>query len=244
MSYPSHVDNVRNNMDEVESILGIRKRIIPHDIDYKHELEVLNKSALVLLVACFESYLEDLAEAAFDIMIENAQTPDVFPGKVLSIAVAPLTEKSSWPGVWKLAGEGWREILIQHKILVLKKHTGAFNSPKSHKIDDLFNSLIGIKSLTGSWHWNGMSTRRAVEKLDDLVSIRGDLAHRLSSSKRIYKKDIVSGIAFIKYLIVLSHNHVNKYLAERTGQEPWIYYKQKNVGVIKKAKKAKPVGGR
>jgi len=52
----------------------------------RHNLEILNRSALVLLVACLEAFVEDLASHAFDWMLANASEATLIPGRVLTLA--------------------------------------------------------------------------------------------------------------------------------------------------------------
>jgi hypothetical protein len=171
----------------------------------------------VLLVACWEAYIEDLASLAFEILLENAQTPDVFPNKVLVKASKPLRESQDETEVWKLAGQGWRETLRTQEKKILAKYVDNLNTPKPEQIDFLFETLIGLRTLSRHWSWRGMSSDRAKAKLLQLVELRGQIAHRVTSSESVHKADVNSYLEHIQYLAAVSSNVVLRHLMNRTG---------------------------
>jgi len=68
------IQRFEGNVGEVKRILEIHREIAGKAPGRKRDVEVLNKSAVVLLVACWEAFIEDLAEAAFDFLLANAKT--------------------------------------------------------------------------------------------------------------------------------------------------------------------------
>ena len=62
--------------------MEIHTKIAGPTVGAKHNVEVLNKSAIVLLVACWEAYVEDLAGVSFRLLLRRAKRPDAFPSKV------------------------------------------------------------------------------------------------------------------------------------------------------------------
>lgn len=78
---PKHMETLWENLGEVSRLYEIHTQISGHGPGYKHDVQVLNKSAVVLLVACWEAFIEDLALSAFDEMLEKAVEPDIFPPK-------------------------------------------------------------------------------------------------------------------------------------------------------------------
>lgn len=188
---------------------------------YKHNVAVLNKSAIVLLVACWECFIEDLAESAFSILLRRAIKHDIFSAKVLIEASKPLKESKDDREVWQLAGDGWRGVLKNHKATLFARYTGKLNTPRPEQVDVLYESLLGIKSVSSNWHWKGISAQDTVTKLNELIDLRGTIAHRVATSRRVHKRDVLDYIDFVNRIAIETSNSVRKLIIEKTNKEPW-----------------------
>lgn len=73
LAFPPHLQTLQDNMSAVERLAKIHEEIAEPTVGRKAGVEVLNKSAIVLLVACWESYVEELAETAFEILLDRAK---------------------------------------------------------------------------------------------------------------------------------------------------------------------------
>jgi len=160
MAEPPHVENYRSNHAEVIRLIEIHTQLGGATPGRKHKMEVLNKSGIVLLVACWEAYVEDLVATAFDRMLTAATSPNVFPDSVLTLSTKELKKSLDDREIWKLSGDGWKSVLKTHRDHVFKRHVGNFNTPKADQIDGLFLSLLGLKTLSNGWKWQGMGVRR------------------------------------------------------------------------------------
>src|SRR4030095_2966986 len=178
--FPEHLDNLLRTVADVERLVEIHEKLAGRSPARKHDVEVLNKSGVVLLVACWESFVEDLAIQAFDFLIEEAEKPSKFPRKVLALAVKSLREDPDHTRVWQLAGKGWQTVLRNHRNDVLIRFTGSFNTPRPDKVDELFESVIGLRVASRGWAWKGTTRDRVCGKLNKLIDLRGEIAHRVS----------------------------------------------------------------
>jgi len=221
---PQHVINIRENIEEVERLFDIPTQISGKGPGYKHDVQVLNKSALVLLVACWESYIEDLAQLAFETMLKNAESPNIFPKKVLTLASKKLKDDPNETKIWDLAGDNWKNVLSNHKSDILKKYVTSLNTPRPEQINSLFKCLIGMNNISSFWYWRGMSNENARRKLSSMVTLRGSIAHRVATSKSVTKKYVSDHSEFIKRLVIISNNRVVTYLEKQIGKEPWDHY--------------------
>ena len=171
MLTPAHLSNLESNLSQVIILLEIPKTISKMrarlNIHKRSRWEVLNKSAIVLLVACWESFIKDLASPAFDIMLNNASDPSVFPNKVLTLASRELRDGNDERRVWELAGSGWLDVLNQHRKKIINQYVGKFNTPKPEMIDELFMSLLGIKSISKNWTSQNISAETMSLKLNE-----------------------------------------------------------------------------
>jgi hypothetical protein len=224
--FPPHISQFLENIAEVEKLLDIHAQLGGAGPGRKRDVEVLNKSAIVLVVACWEALVEDLASLALDFMIDNAKDYKAFPPSVLD----RVGSKYSGPNAWTLAGDGWKKALRDSYTEILAKTTGILNTPRAPQVDDLFQKSVGLKSVSACWYWKGRSKAKAIAALDDLVTLRGSIAHRVTSSKYVYKKDVSAAIKLASYLAAKTSNSVRTHVHSSIGKHPWGAIKYGGIG--------------
>lgn len=115
IEYPKHVQNFFDNLNEIDELASIHTQIAGTTPGRKNKVQILNKSAIVLLTACWEYYVEDLVREAFDFLLSNAINHSIFPSSVLAKASKELKNDKDDRRVWELAGDGWKNILENSK---------------------------------------------------------------------------------------------------------------------------------
>lgn len=219
------IQKLITNIAEVQRLLEIHEKMAGSSPGRKHNVEVLNKSAVVLLVACWEAFIEDLAAEAFNEMLKHATDHTVFPDDVLALASKKLKAAPDNREVWRIAGTGWRTVLADHKSELFKEYIGKLNTPKPKHIDALFGSLIGAQGLSQRWTWHTVTATKATDKLIQIVELRGSIAHRVAAAKSVRKATVNDYISFIYRLAVISSNRIRAFIFARTKQRVWHSYK-------------------
>jgi hypothetical protein len=219
------IQNLETNIRAVKRLLEIHTGLAGDTPGRKHNVEVLHKSAIVLLVACWEAFIEDLASAAFEAMLKHAPDHTTFTDDVLTHASRKLKAAQDNRDVWRLAGGGWKNVLTEHKVDLFKEYIGKLNTPKPKQIDGLFAALIGVVSVSASWQWHKTTADKAIQKLTALVELRGSIAHRVATSKAVHKKAVSDYVDFIYRLAVISSNRVTAFVFTRTKQRQWPHYR-------------------
>lgn len=217
-----HVETYRRNILEIERLLHIADAapILKHH-DHRRDISVLNKSCVVLLVACWEAFVEDLASTSFEFLLSHAQDHNTFPSRLLTLTSRSFWEAKDERGIWSLAGDGWKTILTQHKNEILAKHVGSFNTPRADQVDGMFDSVLGLKRLSSEWHWKGMKAPQARSKLGHLITLRGDIAHRVSIDKPVSQQFVRNNAEFVGRLCVVSSNTLRSFIHTRVNMFPW-----------------------
>jgi len=226
----THVRSLIANTEEVFRLFKIHEELSGTGPGRRHKLEILNKSGVVLLVACWEAFVEDLAVAAFDTLLASGSDHTVFPTKVLTMASKPLRDSDDERVVWQLAGSGWKATLQNHRAAVLKRMVGDLNTPRPAQVDQLFEELIGLRSMSSHWHWRGITVTQAKTRLDRLITTRGDIAHRVKASRSVLKQDVNNGALFISRLAAKSSNAVRQHVYDRIKVIPWERVRYKTTG--------------
>lgn len=217
---PVHMRNFVSNVMEVDRLLEIHAMATSPGPGRKHAVEILNKSGIVLLVACWEAFVEDLASNALRLLLEKGNDHSVFSDEVLE----RIGSKHQGKNAWLLAGDGWKSVCVNHLKDVLAKTTGNLNTPKAQQVDELFEKVLGLKEISKRWSWKGRTVAASREDLDALVTLRGSIAHRVKATRNVRKKDVTDARDFISRLAVKSHNAVTSHLATRLGTNVWQGY--------------------
>lgn len=215
--HPPHLDQFLSNIDEVSRLQAIHARVTPPGRGRKYDVEVIHKSCIVLLVACWEAFVEDLAASALEFMLANAKDHKSFPKEVLS----RVASNCQGDKAWSLAGDGWKSAMKGNLKGILAKTTGVLNTPKTEQVNELFNKTVGLPKISSSWFWQKKSITTNEQFLDDLVVLRGSIAHRVMASKPVSKRHVVQVIDFVSMLAMKSHNATNQYVKKAIGAEPW-----------------------
>jgi hypothetical protein len=222
---PVHILNLRRNLDEIKNIIKIHKSCVGATPGRKYDVEVLNKAAVVLLVATWEAFVEDLASASFDVILEDAESPKVFTKKVLGMVTRIMMKEEDDSRVWDLANDGWKNVLEEYRDSVLDRYVGKLNTPKPNQIDKLFEELIGLKQISETWNWAGTTNSRILSKIEKLVSLRGEIAHRVSAKQSTTKHYVLESIDLVLRMATISSNRVGSLIQTRISKLPWSIYK-------------------
>jgi len=217
----SHIANFRSNASEVLQLLKIHGKISGRTRGRKYDVEVLNKSGIVLLVACWEAFVEDVASSAFKFLLDNAPDPTAVPSRVLISAARRLKRNKDERHVWTLAGEGWRAHLRRFR----SDQVADFHNPGQENVDGLFESLLDLKAVSKSWKWKGASNESVRKRLNHLIGVRGEIAHLVSAEKSVRKAYVKTSVNLIIRISAITSNRVSDHVCRLTDERPWQYYK-------------------
>lgn len=187
----------------------------------RYRVEVLNKSAIVLITAFWEAYCEDLAAEALEHVIKHAPDSDALSKEMKQIVAKELESDKDQLAIWQLAGEGWRDILRVRLERLQEARNRKLNTPKSENIDQLFLSALGIAKASSVWYWPGMSADQAREKLNKYVELRGEIAHRGAPASACSKSQVEDYFDFVKRLVGKTGGRANSHVTKTTGKPLW-----------------------
>lgn len=210
------------NAKDIEKLLELHNTDIGTTPSRRSGLEVLNKSAIVLLVAFWEAYCEDIAAEALEHIIKNAKNTAALPLPLKKVVAKALKADQHELAIWKISDGGWRTYLMERFDDMKKERDKKLNTPKTVQIEDLFESAVGIEKISESWKWGeDITPKEASKKLDDLVTLRGAIAHRGSDVKSVKKDDVINYFSFIKLLTAHTGRAVNQHCTKVTQKPLW-----------------------
>jgi hypothetical protein len=210
------------NLQDVERLLELHQQIGGNKKGRRFGLEVLNKSAIVLITAFWEAYCEDIAAEGLAHIVKHAKSADVLPTELKKIVATELKNDSHELAIWKVSDGGWRNYLSARLEALNEARARKLNTPKTANINTLFASAVGIDRISDSWHWPPkMTTKQAADKLDRYVELRGAIAHRGKYSQTVKKAEVISYLDFSKELAGITGGQVNKHVLAITGERLW-----------------------
>lgn len=206
--------NFEENVKDVDRLLEIHKDLGGPDRGRRFELEVLNKSAVVLICACWEAYVEDICEEATDFVIDNVPAAEDLPrGLQESIATKLFNERNPL-AVWTKIGTGWQSLAKQR----VRELTEALHHPNMAKVKSLFNTTLGIRDISKEWHWQRVSPKLARKKLKEFIKMRGDIAHRVQLEDTVKKSTCTAFLKYVNGIIKATDRAVNTQVETLAGR--------------------------
>jgi len=217
----SPIFNFKDNITQVVSLLDIHEEKTGDKPGRRYDVEILNKSSIVLTTACWEAFVEDIVSYALMYLLDNCSSPSVLPKNLLKTVAKEVRQDKHELRVFDIAGEGWRKVMIKHKDNMLRKHIGPFTNPKFGNVDALMKKVLGVDEISKCWHWKGMSNKNARKKLNEYISLRGSIAHRLVTNGSVTKNQANNYAIFIIRIAIKTSNHLRRYVHNVAGSYPW-----------------------
>ena len=210
------------NAKDIEKLLKLHEEKGGTSQGRRRGLEVLNKSAIVLITSFWEAYCEDIAAEGLEHIVKHGASPDSLPKEIKQIIAKELKADPNPLSVWALCGDGWKHILKTRLDRLREQRNRKLNTPKAQNIDDLFLQSLGLTSISSSWRWaKKMKADRARGKLDRYAILRGEIAHRGTAAKSVTKAKVEDYFDFIKRLVSNTDGAVNSHAKRVTGKPLW-----------------------
>jgi hypothetical protein len=186
-------------------------------------LEVLNKSAVVLITAYWEAYCEDVAAEGLLHIVRNISSADKLPVELRKQLAKEIKAEPHELEVWKLAGDGWRTLVELRLTRLQEERNRKLNTPKSAQIDELFLKAVGIPRVSDCWRWRpAVTADKSRAKLDRFVTLRGTIAHRGAGLRTVRKADVEEYYNFINRVAGRTGGAVYAFAKQLTGKSPWV----------------------
>lgn len=183
----------------------------------RYGLEVLNKAVVVFVCAAWEAYCEDMILEAKDLILTGCHNPNLLSNHAKTPIANALRESKAHLDVWDLAGDGWKALWGKQVDTKVAK----LNSPKSADLVKLYKQTLGIVDITQNWYWQNCNNQKAKSRLDKLVTLRGEIAHKLITADSVKKTHGNTFYSHIKLLAEKIELTLAEKILEMTGNDAW-----------------------
>jgi hypothetical protein len=219
MTHPIH--HLNKSMKDARRLMEIHKDVGGTGHGRRYGLDVLNKSGAMFVAAAWEAFVEEAAVLAINHILDKAKSHNDVPLPIRKATAKGLEQDKNELKVWDLAGDGWKTVVTTYRDQVIKEEIATFNTPKPHNVDALYKKLLGIESVCSTWHWQGMSSQGAKDKLKAFIETRGAIAHQGALPFPITKQYVEDHRKFINRLAVRTSNTLRSEVKIRCGSAPW-----------------------
>jgi hypothetical protein len=178
----------------------------------KRELEALKRSALILTVTAWESFVEDTVVEQNEALLQCTSDPAAISPIFNGIAhewldsVRSGTRKPSDLVYW--TGDKWKDLIRQS----LRKHLDSFHTSNSENVAKIFRRYLGV-DIAKCRSWQAVSSDKAQKQLDVLIKLRGSVVHRgktihpLSTQSKDVRRGLVVDALNLVYNLVDATEH-------------------------------------
>ena len=205
---------------DIDRLLEIHQHLGGTDKGRRYQLEVLNKSAIVLISAIWEAYCEDIVSEAIEHIVTESPKAGALSKEIRKVVAKELKEDKNELAVWDIADDGWKSVLRARLTRMQTERAWSLNTPKAAQLKKFFSDALGINDISSDWYWEGMSSQRAQKKLDDYIALRGEIAHRGGASE-YYKYQVEDFLNHVQRLVGKTGKQVNKHVKAMTGKTLW-----------------------
>ncbi len=196
-------------LKDVNSLIEVHGEL-NHTGGGRRGLGHITRSAVVMLCAAWELYLEELIVESVEYLNSENDSPSQLPLEVKKTLAKYVKDHKHNLKALEIAGEGWKNCLLEYSKLEVEK----LNSPKKSPVNQLFNKFLGINKISDCWNYSDV---------DNFVKIRGSIAHKGSDTDYINITALKTYLNEISNTVVETDNYVAGYLKDNTPNKsmPW-----------------------
>lgn len=195
--------------------------------------DVLLRSAVVLLVSYWEAYVEDICSEALEHIVLHSKDASKIPTEAKKIVAAELKKAQHELEVWKIADGGWRDYLKERLPRLKSDRDRSWNSPKADATSKFIKDVLGLEDVHKAWNVQNLESKVASERLDGLIKIRGQIAHRGKLEQPLTQEFVTDHTNFLNSVVSRTGSRINRHVIGITGKPLW----KRDPEAVKKAMK-------
>ncbi len=189
---------------DAQQLMAIHSTLTGDGRGRRYDVDALNRSAVILAVAAWEAFVEDLAFRNAASLARRFKKAEDFPEEIrepLLVSLLGSTDfKNPTPAareaVWRLAGHGWRS---EFRAFAENK-AKSLNTPNSDNIRKLFKCTLAIEDITASWSYRRWGAEVYRTKLDETLRLRHRIAHGTIGNETVGKTRAKDAIGLVSSL--------------------------------------------
>ena len=174
-------------------------------------------SLVLFEVLMWETFIEDIVDEGQEFMLAHITDPKEFGFDVLLPVSSGLSERKDKRAIWDIAGNSWKTAVRTHR----QELISGFHTPRPENVDALVAQTIGLKNLSDSWSWKNASNAKVKKRANDLITMRGAIAHSMLGVPTVHFQTFITRLQFTRRACEISSNRIRKYIHSIVGIYPW-----------------------
>ena len=175
----------------------------------------LNMSAMVLITACWEFYLETLLSEVFELLLDS-DSYKIIPESLKVIVREKIIKDKADSFIDQLICQStenddltntWKEILKEH----VKEKINNFHTLSESKVNKLFEHILGLKELSNCWCWRGRSNENVIKDFHEYLNTRHKIVHG-NMNEKVVKKDAKDYLNIVEHLVEETEKKVKNHV--------------------------------
>lgn len=198
-------------LPDVAALIETHRTVNPNG-QGRRALGHITRSGVVMLCAAWELYIEEVLVESVKFLVAHEDLPNRLADNVKGRIAQAAKSDPHAHGALRLCGDGWKAVYVE----AVKKDCAGLNTPKFGQVSELLEKWLGLPpaDLEGGWR-----TDRAT--LNDLVTLRGDIAHRGADAAYVRISRLGELKAESDDRVVDTDRVLSDYLFRLAGRRPW-----------------------
>jgi hypothetical protein len=168
-------------------------------------------------VLTWETFIEDIVDEGQEFLLTHVRDPRKLGFDVLLPVSTDLIGRKDKRAIWNLAADRWKEALRAHR----KELISGFHTPRPEKVDALVLETLGLKHLSDTWRWKNAPNSEVKKRLNDLITMRGAIAHEMLNVPTVNFQTFINRLAFTRRACRISSNRIRSHIQSIVGLYPW-----------------------
>ena len=184
-----------------------------HDGMGRRGLGHITRSAILMLCAAWERYVENALIEGAQFLAEMSSSPRELPLVIQQTIAKSVTAKNQHELMClSLAGTGWKDVYVE----LVRRETELLNTPKSRQLDEMFGKFLAAVDISTQWSCGK-------DAFDAFVSLRGEIAHSGREASYVRIGDLEGYRATVLQTAIETDNFLATHLRNLapTNQQPW-----------------------
>lgn len=214
------IKSLTGRMADAHRLIEIHEECTGDEPGRRYNYDALNRSVIILSVAAWEGFVEDLLLYATDRLSQKLSSPSGLPTTVRDAMLAHMYEVKGWKNLnqssketlWKLAGRGWRECYTDYA----KTKISLLHTPNHNNVKKLCASVIGLSDFACDWGARRWRPQDYIAHLDILLELRHRIAHGTIGEETVGKTRAKDAISRVERIAKWTDKTVLKHLSSLT----------------------------